>query len=235
MKYIIGICDDETIQLKVNTVYIKEVAKRNNIPIVLKTFCNSSQLFSYLNENSLDILFLDIDLGEESGIDIAKKLAVKYPNILIIFLTGHREYTNDAFEVDALGYLVKPLNEQRLERTLNRAITHVCGIQIQSAPPTLSIIENNIKKEINTADILYIKHVHRKSIIYTTVQTYQVYDSITSLCQKLGENFLRINQREIVPRSEIADIIENTVLLRDNRQLTLGRTYKKAVLEILQK
>ncbi len=229
MEYIIGICDDETLQLKVNGIYIKEIAARNQVQVILKAFRNSEQLFSYLKKQPLDILFLDIDLGDESGIDIAGQLALEYPDITTIFLTGHREFANEAFDVEALGYVVKPINEQKLERTLKKALTQAYGIKSRVTSSTLIITEENIKKKINQPDIIYIERVQTKSLIHTKNRIYQVYEPITALCERLDKNFLRINQSEVINRAEIATIEGNTVLLRDKRQLSIGRTYKKTV------
>lgn len=233
MEYHIGICDDETIQLKVNHIYIKEIASRNQIQITSRGFCNSKQLFSYLQNHTLDILFLDIDLGDESGIDIASQIAVNYPDLIIIFLTGHREFTSEAFDVDAFGYLVKPINEQKLERTLKKAFTQVYGIKNRQSSASLIITEENIKKKINQSDILYIERVGAKSIIHTQNRIYQVYEPLTSLCSRLDSHFIRINQSEVVNRSEIETLKGNTVFLRDQRQLSIGRTYKKQVVSEL--
>lgn len=230
MEYIIGICDDESLQVKVNSLYIKEIAARNQIRVTLNSFCNSTELFSFLENHHLDILFLDIDLGEESGIDIAERLAQQYPNISVIFLTGHREFTNEAFDVNALGYVVKPINEQKLERTLNKAFTQAYGIKSRAVSSSLIITEENIKKNINQADILYIERVQAKSLIHTSKRIYQIYEPLTFLYERLDKSFLRINQSEIVNRKEIVTIRGNTVFLRDKRQLSIGRTYKKEVM-----
>ncbi len=229
MKYIIGICDDESLQLKVSSLYIREIAARSQVSIALNLFTGSGELFSFLEKHPLDILFLDIDLGEDSGIDIAGLLAEKYPNLILIFLTGHREFTNEAFDVDALGYLVKPIQEQKLERTLTKAFDQAYGLKSRAADARLIITEENIKKEIRQSDILYIERVQTKSLIHTAKRIYQVYEPLTSLCTRLDRNFLRINQSEIVNRSEIITIQGNTVFLRDKRQLSVGRAYKKSI------
>lgn len=233
MEYHIGIYDDETIQLKVNHIYIKEIAARNQIQITSRGFYNSKQLFSYLQNHTLDILFLDIDLGEESGIDIARQITADYPNLIIIFLTGHREFTSEAFDVEAFGYVIKPIDEQKLERTLKKAFTQVYGIKNKQTSSSLIITEENIKKKINQTDILYIERVHTKSIIHTKDRIYQVYEPLTSLYSRLDNNFIRINQSEIVNRSEIETVKGNTVILRNHRQLNIGRTYKKQVVAVL--
>ncbi|MBP1755115.1 MAG: LytTR family transcriptional regulator [Firmicutes bacterium] len=116
MKFIIGICDDEKLQVKVNGLYIKEIAERNHWELSLIPFNSGKGVMEYLQTKKLDVLFLDIDLGNESGIGVAEKLAAKYPELVVIFITGHREFANDAFDVDAMGYIVKPVDEKKMER-----------------------------------------------------------------------------------------------------------------------
>lgn len=231
MQYNIGICDDEILQLKLNNVYLKEIAARNRYDVSVKAFSCSPHLFSYLQKETLDILFLDIDLGEESGIEIAKKLSVRYPHIIIVFLTGHREFANDAFDVEALGYVLKPINEQKLERIFIKAITQVIGLKNKSEGSFLVITEENIKKKINQAEITYIERVLSKSIIHTAKREYEVYEPLTSLCKRLDNSFLRVNQSEIVSSRDILKLEGNTVYLKSGRELSIGRTYKKAVLD----
>lgn len=232
MQYNIGICDDEILQLKLNNVYIKEIATRNRYNVNVKAFVNASHLFTYLQKETLDIIFLDIDLGEESGIDIAKKLLSRYPKIIIVFLTGHREFASEAFDVEALGYVLKPINEQKLERILVKAITQVIGLQNKLNDSNIVITEENIKKKINLSDILYIERVLSKTIIHTKNKEYQVYEPLTSLCDRLGKDFIRINQSEAVRFREILKLEGNTVFLRRGKEISIGRTYKKAVLEL---
>lgn len=229
MQYNIGICDDEKLQLKLNNVYLKEIAGRNQYQVNIKAFMNSTQLFSYLQIASLDILFLDIDLGEESGIEIAQKLAATYPKIIVVFLTGHREFANDAFDVEALGYVLKPIEEQKLERILTKAITQVLGIKNKTNRPSLVVTVDNLKKKIIQDDILYIERVLSKSIIHTRNKEYQVYEPLTSICQRLDHTFLRINQSEVISSSEILKLEGNTVYLKNGKELSIGRTFKKAV------
>ncbi len=231
MQYIIGICDDETLQLKINNIYIKEIAARNHINVIVKAFNNSSQLFTYLQKEPLDILYLDIELGEESGIEIAEKLTGRYPNIIVVFITGHREYTNQAFDVEALGYIVKPVDEHKLERNMKKVLTQVYGIKTRLSGSSLVVTEENIKKKIIQSDIIYIERLQTKSIIHTKTRNYQVYEPITSLCERLEKNFLRLNQSEVVNSKEILKIEGNTVFLRNGMQLTIGRTYKKTVIQ----
>ncbi|NLP17259.1 MAG: response regulator transcription factor [Clostridiales bacterium] len=231
MKYIIGVCDDEKLQVKVNGLYIKEIALRNNWDVAMVPFNTGRAVLEYLATRKLDVLFLDIDLGNESGIGIAEKIAVKYPEVVVIFITGHREFANDAFDVDAMGYIVKPVEEKKMERVLKKTLTHVEAIRSKKPSETIVVTVENLKKKILQNDILYIERQQAKSIIVLKGKKYGVYETITSLAERLTDSFLRISQSYIVNKSFIAGIEGNRVLLKNGMDISIGRTYRKDVLE----
>lgn len=231
MQYKIGICDDEPLQVKVNGLYVKEIAKRNKYNIDMKGFTSIPQLLTYLEKDELDVLFLDIDMGQDSGIITAQKLSTLYPNLIIVFVTGHREFANEAFDVEAMGYVVKPVEEHRLERVFKKAMLQAGALKNQKPDSTLIITEDNIKKKINQSDIIYIERQKSKSIIYTKTKEYQVYETITSLFERLDRIFLRVNQGEIVNMQDIKELKDNTVFLKNGLQMSIGRTFKKNVMD----
>lgn len=231
MAYQIGLCDDEIYQVKVNNLYIKEIAKKNGYEVECHGFQNGKQLKNYLSKNSLDVLFLDIDLGQESGIEIAAWLSANYPQVITVFVTGHREFAEEAFEVEALGYLVKPYDIKKMENVVNRVMKRLESKSQADEKYEIVITDENIKKKLDYRDILYIERQQAKSIIRTAEKEYQVYETITSLCERIGEEFIRVNQSEVINPNLIDEIKGNTVYLKDGRELSIGRTYRKEVLE----
>lgn len=231
MSVKIGICDDEKLQVKVNGHYIKEIAKRNSYDCELVGFTSIDQLFAYLMHNDLDILLLDIDMGGKSGIQAAVKLFHSRPDIVIIFVTGHREFACEAFDIDALGYILKPVDIQKLERALQKGIRHLSALHEDPSEAFLIITQENEKKKVYHHDILYIDRMQAKSEITTRTETYSIYESITSLAGKLTDHFIRINQSEIVNLLEISDIKGNTILMKNGVEKVISRSYKKEVLK----
>lgn len=235
MKYIIGVCDDEKLQVKVNGLYIKEIALRNHWDIAMVPFNTGRAVLEFLASKKMDVLFLDIDLGNESGIGIAERIAVKYPELVVIFVTGHREFANDAFDVDAMGYIVKPVDEKKMERVLKKTLSHVEAIRSKKPSETIVITVENLKKKIFQNDILYIERQQAKSIITLKGKEYGVYETITSLAERLTDDFLRISQSYIINKSFIVGIEGNNILLKNGMDIPIGRTYRKDVLEAYYK
>lgn len=230
VKYQVGICDDEEYQIKLNGLYLKEIASKNNWDMECRGFKSGTHVLKYLETKHLDLLFLDIDLGEESGIHIAAQIAAKYPKVVVIFVTGHREFTGEAFEVEAMGYLVKPYDIKKMESILKKARLQVSAIQKQDDNKEIVITDENIKKKVKVQEILYIERQLSKTIIYTEKQSYKVYETISSLYDRLGDGFLRINQGEVISLKEISEIRGNLVILKNGNEMSIGRTYRQEVI-----
>lgn len=230
MPYQIGLCDDEIYQIKVNRLFLQEVSAKNGYELEYHGFQTGKQLRAYLEKQHLDILFLDIDLAEESGIEIAAWVTANFPDIAIVFVTGHREFAEEAFEVEATGYLVKPYDIKKLENVMKKVLARLQTPLTDKESFELVITDENMKKKIDVRDIMYIERQQSKSIIVTRQRSYQVYETVTSLCQRIGDAFLRINQGMVVNISMIQEIKGNVVLLKNGMEVTIGRTYRKDVI-----
>lgn len=231
MTYQIGICDDEEYQIKLNGLYLKELASKNKWSMEYHGFKKGSHVVNYLKTKHLDILLLDIDLGEkDSGIALAAYLASKYPELVVVFVTGHREFTGEAFEVEAMGYLVKPYDIKKMESVLRRALLQVSALQNQEEDKEIIITDENLKKKLRVKEVLYVQRQLSRSVIYTEKKCYNVYETITSLYERLGNDFLRINQGEVANMKEILEIRGNVVILKNGLEMSIGRTYRKDVI-----
>lgn len=231
MAYQIGLCDDELYQIKVNGLFLKEIASKNDMDLEYHGFSNGIQLKKYLLSKELDILFMDIDLGNESGIELAAQLSRQYPKMVIAFVTGHREFMEEAFEMDAMGYLVKPYEINRMERVLRKALLQATALRQSVKEPELIVNDENLRKKIKCKNIIYIQRQQYKSAIVTSQRQYCVYEPITALFERVGEGFLRVNQSEVVNMEYIKTIEGNTVKLKNEMEMPIGRTYKKEVMQ----
>ncbi len=229
MAYQVGVCDDEIYQIKVNGLFLKEIAQKNNMDLEFHGFSNGTQLINYLGNKRLDILFMDVDLGQESGIELAAQLSHQYPKMMISFVTGHKEFMEEAFEMDAMGYLVKPYSMDRMESVLRKSVLQVSALEQESQEKELVITDENLKKKVKCKEIQYIRREQNKSIVVTSSRTYNVYEPITALCERIGYAFMRVNQSEAVNMDFIRDIKGNLILLKNGMEMSIGRTYRKEV------
>lgn len=223
------VCDDESIALKINCTYIEELVKKYRVNASVTGFLSAEKVIEYMETNEIDVAFLDIDLKGMSGLAVASRIFKKYPRVITIFVTAHREYAYDAFTVEAFSYLTKPIDQERLERIFKKAVIQFNDIHNRLQRVPLIITEDNIKRKISQSSILFIERINSQSIIITKSAKHAVYETITSLAGRLEENFLQINQGIIVNLEEVELIMGNGVTMKNGEIFTIGRTYSKDV------
>lgn len=109
--------DDEKSMLLIMKKMISNIPETE----VTGVFQSTSLASSFLRDNHVDMIFVDINMPEESGIDFVRRVTSEIKNMIIVFLTAHKDYALEAFEVQAFDYLVKPISLARLENTIQRA------------------------------------------------------------------------------------------------------------------
>ena len=107
----IAICDDEILQLELLKYYVEKWAKDRGINPSIELFQSAEAFhFEWLEDSSYDIILLDIQMAELSGIELAKLIREKDKHIQIIFVTAISDYIGEGYNVDAINYLIKPLS-----------------------------------------------------------------------------------------------------------------------------
>lgn len=136
-------------------------------------FENSEEMFEYLKTGSADLLFLDIELREEMGFDIAKQLRREYPGLMIVFLTGHSSYAIDGYDFQPINFLTKPINVIKLKKTVAEAESR---LKVQVKPKNAKIMFRLKKGHaiIDISDICYIERTQRKNYLNTADKTIQI-------------------------------------------------------------
>ncbi|MEG0379242.1 MAG: response regulator, partial [Eubacterium sp.] len=107
--------DDEVLALQ---SIVRELQKIERITEV-QGFCSSEETLMYLEANPVDVVFLDIEMEPLSGLALADKIKLNWPKVFIIFVTAYSQYAVEAFQIHAFGYLLKPVNTERIEKELD--------------------------------------------------------------------------------------------------------------------
>jgi len=198
---------------------------------------NAIEANTKLKEQFPDLLILDVEMPGLTGIELARSLT-QLP--LIIFISAHATYAADAFEVDAIDYLVKPVAPSRLMRAIEKArmlIEMKQSIPAQEAfqPSTddsFFIKDKNAFVKINHADVLYIESLGDFVNIFLQNGDKKIaLVSLKNLEQQLpATGFIRISRTYMVNKQKISAIDSNTIQL-DKMQLHIGKTYTEAVMQ----
>ncbi len=183
-----------------------------------------------------EVVFMDIDLGGESGLECARALTEVDPKVKIVFATAHSEYMADAFEIYAFDYLVKPFDLERIGKTLERIRSMSEGKAAEEkAEPSYDKLIIRGKEEIDlidTKDILMIERTDGMSRIVTGSDVFLTTQSLSSLEEKLDPaKFLRCHKSYIIRidairKLEVYGRWTYTVKLKDIDETALMTTEK---------
>ena len=229
------IVDDEPLALDVLETYIAQLPE-----LELVARCeNALEAREVLKEHDVDLMFLDINMPQLTGIDFVKTLSVK-PNF--IFTTAHPDYAVEGFELNAIDYLMKPIPLERFMKAVNKVINMQLGET--SAPEKKK--ENFIfvkadKKliKVNFDDILYIEGLKDYVIIRQKEGRIITLHTMKSLEAKLPDHiFKRIHRSYIVNIGAIDAIVGNMIELKEKSQvkhIPIGKNYREELLKVINK
>ena len=225
--YRVGICDDgEQICAHMEKI-VQSYAQERQIQLEIHMFSSGEALCGYLKQgNRLDILFLDIELLEITGIQVGdfirNQLEDRYTQI--IYISGKSEYAMQLFKIQPLDFLVKPLAEEAIYDVLDRA-----DRQLQRAN---AVFEYRLGKEyyrIPYGQIHMFVSYGRKVEIVTDRGNLECYGKLKELKSKLPCEFLMIHQSYIVNINFVKRFTYEEVELMDNTILTISKPYRKLV------
>ncbi len=172
-----------------------------------------------------DIVFLDIYMPGENGVDIAAELQRHSPQTGIVFVTTSREHAVDAFSLHALHYLVKPVTTEGVVEAFRRLT------QLRSRHrPMLALTAGHGSRTVYLDEIGYIQSEnHTKTLFLTSGRTIQVWMPMDELESKLGETFLKLSRGTIVNMEQIEQMGTSSYMLRDGTRLDFPRRERGAV------
>lgn len=203
-----------------------------------------------LMENKPDLVFLDIQLSDDNGFEIANILKKMKQPPAIVFATAYDQYAIQAFEVDALDYILKPFDEERIVQTIKKfkkrkqheieekQEVHAPDVSNRMKKLALSIDESIVL--VNIEDIIYAGLLDGKVIVKTICDTYATHDTLVILEKKLPQmNFLRVHRGFIVNVNHISEIqpwFNSTynLIMKDDSKVPVSRTYAKELKKLLR-
>ena len=233
------IVDDEPLALDVLETYIQRMPE-----LKLITRCaNAFQANEAVTSNSIDLMFLDIQMPQLTGIDFIKTL--KNPP-LVIFTTAFPNYAIEGFELDAVDYLLKPISADRFMKAANKAIEQ---IKLRQAKQGAEIGPDESEFIFVKADKKYVKVRYDEIIYIEGLKDYVIIKLLTgrvitlqtmkSLEDKLpSKSFKRIHRSYIVNLDKINAIVGNMVDVLENgksKHLPVGKNYRDDLLDMVQR
>lgn len=220
--------DDEPPALKV----IESHCLRSGGVDLVKVFTNPTLALFYLDENPVDLVFLDIKMPSISGMDLAKKISSK---TMVVFTTAYGQFAVEGFEVNALDYLLKPISYDRFAQTIEKAKNlNILKSNALSSERFIFIKENYASIKIELGNIFFIESIDDYLKVHLkTGETHLSRMTMKSIIEKLpAEEFIRVHRSFILPKNLIKNIRNKTIYL-ENSEIPIGISYEEEVMKKL--
>ena len=202
----IAVCDDEERFREQERELIDKLA--GSMDVVVDAYSDGRKLLEAFDKKPYDVLFLDIEMPAMDGITLAKKLRERSDSIYIVFLTGHVEYALEGYEVNALRYLTKPVQEDKLREVLRFVMDK------STSKRQLLIKEDGEETLINVADIIYFEAQNQYVMIYTTDGEHLVRYNIGDFEEQLkSDGFFRVHRGYLISLAKVKKLVKSDVLM----------------------
>ena len=236
-KYNVIIVDDEYLAQKLLQDYVSKVETLQ----LVATCSNAFEAMEALKNNPVDIMLLDIQMPDLTGLELVKSLEKKPA---VIFTTAYSEYAVDAFNLAVSDYLLKPFNFPRFFQAINKAIGQVPPRTKNAPKPVADTISRSndfitVKADyklykINYDDLLFIEGQHEYVTFHTTQRRITALFALKDLEEMLPkERFVRVHKSYIVSFKHIQDLDKSDVTVMDNK-IPVGASYRDELLARLQ-
>ncbi|MFS4473284.1 LytR/AlgR family response regulator transcription factor [Chryseobacterium sp. T20] len=221
------IVDDEPLARSEMRSLIAEISSMD----VLGEFSNAPSALDFLKDNEVDLIFLDIEMPMVTGLEFAEMLPKKS---LIIFTTAYSQYALKSYELEAVDYLLKPIDPQRLEKAIDKAVLYT---ELLSKDTVKNTVESNtadflfIKAErrfykISFSDIKFIEGLKDYVVIHTKQQKLITAMNLKTIHQKIsGQTFIRVSKSYVVNMNFIDSFDNHNIYIEDS-EIPLGEVYR---------
>lgn len=224
MGYKIAICDDNEVDCRYIEQMVQEWAEAKSVSVRLDSFWSAEAfLFCYEEQKDYDILFLDIEMGQMNGVQLAKSIRKENDTVQIIFITGYSEYITEGYEVAALHYLMKPVSLQKLAQVLNRAVE-----KLAKNERMLFLEHSGEMVRIPLYEIQYLE-VRQNYVTIHGKQEYTVKKTLVEFENELDDRFFRTGRSYIVNLVYVQRVTKTEVWLADGAWIPLSRGMYDAI------
>ncbi|WP_437922142.1 LytR/AlgR family response regulator transcription factor [Sphingobacterium sp. LRF_L2] len=194
------------------------------------SFHNSRQALQMIEQEEIDLVFLDIEMPQENGLVFAKKIPDK---TLIIFVTAYPQYALEGFELEAMDYLVKPVSEERFAKAIAKAQSQLELLNPQkqlfdlSTQQYIMVKADRKLQRIYYNDILYIEALKDYSVLHTNNANKIITAlNLKTLHAKLPDDiFIRVSKSYIVQKNAVDSFTNSAIIIVEN-EIPLGKSYR---------
>lgn len=231
--YEIGICDDgENICASLEDM-LMQCAKEKAFPINIQIWYTGEGLRDYLARgNHLDILFLDIELFQMTGIEVGEYIRNGLDNmgLQIIYISGKPSYAQSLFKTQPMDFLVKPITQSQINEAIETAVKI-----IKRKKERFAFRQGKDYYYMRLGDILYFESKGRKIKLVTLQDTYEFYGRLKEIAKSLSEDFVTIHKSYVINREHVLRYTYEMVELENGVMLAISQANRRQVREKILK
>ncbi len=226
------IIDDEPLAVDVIKGYVNQMPQLE----LIDTCKDAMSAFQILNEQSIDLIFLDIEMPGINGISFIKSLT---DPPAVILTTAFREYAFESYEIEVVDYLLKPISFDRFFKAINKYMkSESANVEVPTFPTksgsSIYVYSNKKNLKVYFDDILFVESIKDYITIHTPDDHIISKNTITNFEELLPSNFLRVHRSFIVNTAKITAYTHQDIEIGE-KEIPIGTSYKKFVLEQLKR
>lgn len=202
-------------------------------PIAVSSFSSCSSFVKSLeiDPETFDLAFMDIELGEESGIRTAEYATKMCPGLQIIYISQYLNYISPVYETKHLYFIYKPDLDKYLKQAVSKALAVIHAQKSQ----ILHISWNKEKFHILEKDIMYLERSLRTTIIYTPLNSYRCSENFSALLPRLRDTFVQCQQSFVVNLDFVSSFKTSSLCLTNGKEIPISRRYRNSVMQELNR
>lgn len=227
----VAICDDDIEELKMISTFVSKDIEGLDIAFKITSFNEGQDLIEHMSfsKENFDIIFLDVYMKASHGIDIARKVREFDKQCKIIFITSSKEHAIDSYEVRAIYYILKPINEEKLSTAIKMAIE-----ELDQENKQIVIVNQKGSYRIFYKNILYAESKARIVNIYLkSGEVITFYSKLEDFFQRLqDERFLKSHKSFIVNMDYILKIEDNRIFIVNDKNIPISSANMAVIKEM---
>ncbi len=222
MQMKIGICDDDAAQRGYLGKLTEQWARQAGISASVQLFESAEAFwFCYQEDKAWHLLLLDIQMGEMDGVALAQHIRRDNLDVQMVFITGFSDFMAEGYEVSALHYLLKPLDEAKLFTVMNKA----CSAAVKESSGALVFSMNGESVRVLTDHILYVEAFAHSTVLATLQGPVETNWSISAMENRLEPHgFVRCHRSYLVALRHVRRIAKTCTVLDNGAEVPLSRS-----------
>lgn len=226
MEYQIAIIDDDLGDLNLIS---KNIHKQLDLMGIQVHISQYSESVKFPITQSFDLIFLDIDMSGKTGFDLAKSYKKYHKEVLIVFITNHKELVYDACNIHPFDFIRKENILLEIPIVIEEAIS-----KLNDLYPIITFYSNGIAYAINKNDILYCESFNHNTVIHYNDKSLNLYLQLTDVIKKINSgNFFRVHRSYYVNMDKVIKLDGITLSLQNNKKIQISRRKKSIVKNFL--